>query len=275
MSRRLSSSDPSAVMSRIYRRSTAFRRDAAGAGSGGCVWGEAKLCLCRLALRVGRQHSYRTDGWSVDGGVGSPAEPCHSGQHNVIRPPDRRRHATVTSPAPCVVQSDAHGEGERPEPHEERDVCDCEGGEAPDDRQHRHANNKGDGASDGVADHPVPAELLSFFALHRTLGGVAPDSKRRWDASALPTRRLIRTRALWWSGSFNGTAYVSIATPGVVQVLMRLESTHGPSSCNISGDPRTWTKHQGPSSCIPDGLPGGSPSTPSVIVCAQRSFGCW
>ena len=225
MSRRLSSSDPSAVMSRIYRRSTAFRRDAAGAGSGGCV-GEAKLCLCRLAGRVGRQHPYRTDGWFVDRGVGSSAEPGQSGEDNVIRPPDRHRRAAVASPSPCVVQSDAHGEGERPQPHEERDHCDCEGGEASDDRQHRHEDDERDGTSDGVTDHPVPAVQLSLIALHRTLGGVAPDvSGDRCFGSSRRTDSYVFERCSGRAPS-SAAAYVSIAIPGVVRVLMRVESAH-------------------------------------------------
>jgi len=195
--------------------------------------------VCRLALRVGWQHVYRPDGWSVDGGVGSPAEPCHSGEHNVIRPPDWCRHTTVTSPAPRVVQSDAHGEGERSESNKERSGCDCERGKAPDDRQHCHKDDKRHGADDGMTEHPVPAALLSFLALHSPIGGGPPDSRRRWGVLALPTRPLMGIRALWRSRAFNGTAHVAIAGAGAVQVLMRLGTVHGRSIANISNGPRT------------------------------------
>ena len=129
--------------------------------------GKRSLRSRRRALRVGRQHSYRTDGWSVDGGVGSPAEPCHSGQHNVIRPPASASDMPPSRVQPHgVVQSDAHGEGElNPEPHEERDVCASrQVARLPNDRQQiADANNKGDGASDGAADHPVPAAAAQLL----------------------------------------------------------------------------------------------------------------
>ena len=93
----------------------------------------------------------------------------------MVGPPEGHGHAPVTSPAPGVVQADAHGERERPEADKQGNHSRDEGAQASNYEEHGEEDDERHDTKDCVTDHPVPAAPLGVLASSQTLGSARPD----------------------------------------------------------------------------------------------------